>query len=113
MNRRRLFILGNSLLSNTLMTLLSQNQTLAVLGCAATPAEALAMLKGQEVDALIVLGTDTHTTSRFCSVLSDYPELPVIRIDISQDHMQLITTQNLKAEPEALVALLSTLPRRS
>jgi len=98
MNQHRIFILGKSLLSNSLVRLLDQSPKIAVVGSATTTEEALVVTAGKQFDALIVIGTDDQTTVRFCPILAKYPDLPVIRADISQNTIQIITSQNIEAD---------------
>ena len=113
MDHRRIFILGSSLLTAGLARLLGKTPEIEVVGNATTADEALPLMNGQLIDALVVMGTDDQTTVRFCPILAAYPDLPVIRADISQKTMQLITSQTIQADTESLLATLIALPRRS
>jgi len=113
MDHRRVFILGSSLLIAGLARLLGRSSEIEVVGSAMTAEEALPLMNGQPIDALIVMGIDDQTTVRFCSILAAFPDLPIIRADISQNAIQLITSQDIQADPESLLATLIALPRRS
>lgn len=113
MEERRIFLLGNSLLTSSIAGILEADPRFVVLGSAATPEEALPLMNGHCIDAIIVLGTDDQTTFRMCPVLAQYPGLPILRVDISKNQVQLITSQNLAAKPTEFMAALSTLPRRT
>lgn len=112
MDHRKIFILGNSLLTAGLARLLGKTPGIEVVGDAATAEEALPLVQGQLIDALVVMGTDDQTTVSFCPILAVYPDLPVIRADISQNAIQLITSQNIEADPDALLATIAALPKR-
>ena len=112
MDRRRIFILGSSLLTAGLTRLLGKVPDIEVVGSAATAEEALPLMDGHLVDALVVMGTDDQTTVRFCPILAAYPGLPVVRADISQNVLQLITSQNIEADPDSLLATIAALPKR-
>ena len=112
MDHRRIFILGSSLLTAGLARLLGKAPDIEVVGSAATADEALPLMNGQLIDALVVMGTDNQTTVRFCSILAAYPDLPVIRADVSQNDIQLITSRSIEAAPDALLATIAALPKR-
>ena len=112
MDRRRIFILGSSLLTAGIARLLGKAPEIEVIGNASSAEEALPLMNGQLIDALVVMGTDNQTTVRFCSILAAYPDLPVIRADVSQNAVQLITSQNIEADPDALLATIAALPKR-
>ena len=113
LNIRRVFILGSSLLTDIIMRILDEDQRIMVLGCATTVDEALMALRGHVIDAFIVMGINNQATMRVCPVLAQYPDVPILRADISQNQMQLVTSQNIQADPENLLAALATLPRRA
>jgi DNA-binding NarL/FixJ family response regulator len=112
MDHRRIFILGSSLLTSGLARLLGTTPGIEVVGNARTADEALPLMNDQLIDALVVMGTDDQTTVRFCPILAAYPDLPIIRADISQNAMQLITSRNIEADPDALLAAIAALPKR-
>ena len=113
MDKRRVFLLGNSLLTNGIARILQGDPRIAVLGSAATADEALTAMANLCIDAIIVMGTDDQTTLRMYPVLAQYPGVPVLLADISQNQVQLITSQNITAKPGDLLAVLADLPKRS
>lgn len=111
-SERSVFLLGNSLLTNGILRLLEESSLFRVLGCVETVEEALAEIGDQLIDALIVVGTGKETTMRVCPVIAQYPDVPILRADISQNHIQLVTSQNIEANPDNLLSVLAALPRR-
>ena len=109
----RVLIIGGSLLTNGVLRLLKEDQRFMVLGCVETVDEALQAMGNGAVDALVVMGTDNQTTMRVCPVIAQYPEIPILRADISQNHIQLVTSQNIEANPDNLLTVLAALPRRA
>ncbi len=112
MDHRRVFILGSSLLIAGLVRLLGRSPEIEVVGSATTAEEALPLMDGHLIDALVVMGTDDQTTVRFCPILAAFPDLPIVRADVSKNAMQLITSQAIQADIESLLATLTALPRR-
>lgn len=113
LNKRRVYIFGNSLLTAGILSVLEEDQQFIVLGCVATVEETQLALHNQVTDALIVIDTDDQTAMRLCPVLAQDPDLPILRADISQDYIRIETSQNIEADPENLLAALAALPRRA
>jgi len=83
------------------------------LGCSATVDEALPAMANLSIDAIIVMGTDDQSTLRMSPVLAQHPGVPILLADISQNQVQLITSQNIEAKPGELLTVLADLPKRS
>ena len=113
LNNRRVFILGSSLLTNGIVRMLEEDPRFMVLGCVTTVDEALAAMATCEVDAIVVMGTDHQSAIHAYPVLARYPDVPFLHADISQDHVQLVTSQKIKATPSELLAAIANLPRRN
>lgn len=113
LNERSVFILGNSLLTNGIMRMLQESPQFTVLGCAELVEEAFEIIGDHIPDAFIVMGIDDQTTIRICPVLARYPDVPILRADISQDHIRLVTSEKIEATPSELLAAITKLPGRS
>ena len=113
MSYHRVLIIGNSLLAEGMAQMLGDSPSVRVIGVAPTADEALVLLAEHEIDALIVMGTDDQTTVRYCQIMAQYPELPLIRADISQDKVQVFTSQSVDAKPGALIDAISLLPKHN
>jgi DNA-binding NarL/FixJ family response regulator len=101
------------LLTNGIVRMLEEDPRFMVLGCASSVDEALVIMNKQVADAIIVLGTDDQTTLRVCPVLAKYPDVPVLRVDISKDHVELVTSKRIEATPGELLEAVATLPSRT
>lgn len=112
MDFHRVLIIGNSLLTEGIAQMLGDSQAVQVIGVAATADEALVTIAEQDVDALIVMGTNDQTTVRYCQIMAQYPGLPLIRADISQNKVQVFTSQSVDAKPGALIEAICSLPQR-
>jgi DNA-binding NarL/FixJ family response regulator len=113
MKNHRVLILGNSLLAEGIAELLGDSQAVQVIGTAAKVDEVLALLAEYDVDALIVMGTDDQATARYGQIMAQYPDLPLIRADISQNKVRVFTSQSIDANPGALIEAISSLPKRN
>ncbi len=113
MDKRRVFLIGNSLLTNGIGRILEDDPRITVLGSAATVDEALPVMADLYIEAIIIMGTDDQTMMRICPVLAQHPGVPILLAEISQNQVQLITCQNIEAKPGELLAVLAALPSRS
>jgi DNA-binding NarL/FixJ family response regulator len=112
MDVRKVFLLGNSLLTEGMAHILEGDPQIEILGSASTVEEAQEALANQRVDAIIVMGTDDQTTIRVCPILAQHSDVPILRADISQNQIQLITSQNIEAKPSKLLELITNIPVR-
>jgi hypothetical protein len=116
MEQIRVVIVGNSLPAESFAHRLADGMaasSLKVMGTAATIEEAIPLLDSNEVDVLIVAGTDRVSTSRLGPVLAQYSDVPVIRIDVSHHKIQIITSREVDARAVDLVEAIKALPLRA
>jgi DNA-binding NarL/FixJ family response regulator len=112
MERRRVFIIGDSLFAETLAQMLGQAETVEVIGSAPTPEASLALLRTHRPDALILAGEGKLRTAAIGQLLLADPGLPLILADLSVDSVQVITSLRIGAHPPDLFAAIAALPRR-
>lgn len=108
----RILILGDSLSAEGIAGLLAESEKVTVTGKTGGPEEALALLEMEEVDVLVIVDTDDGMALRFSAVTAQYPEIPVVRVDIDMKKIQVLVSQSIRADIEELVAAVSALPRR-
>jgi DNA-binding NarL/FixJ family response regulator len=113
MERRRVFIVGDSLFAETLAQMLGKTETVEVIGAAATPETALPLLRLRRPDALILACEGKLRTNAIGQFLLADPGLPLILADLSTDGVQIITSLRIGAHPPDLFAAIAALPRRS
>jgi DNA-binding NarL/FixJ family response regulator len=112
MQRRRIFIVGDSLFAEGLTQMLANLRSVEVIGSAPTPDVALPSLVACLPDAVIVAGEDEMSTSAFGQLLAAYPDLPVICADLSRDTVQIVTSHRIGTRTSDLLAAIQSLPRR-
>ena len=112
MELRSVFVVGDSLFAETLIQLLGDSQTVAVIGTAPTPEDALPMLKSQTPDAVIVAVADETVVTTFSPILIANPNLPIIHTDLSTNQMQVITNHSIDARMSDLLAAIAASPKQ-
>ncbi len=112
MEKRRIFIVGDSLFAETLTQLLGQEQVVEIVGTASTLAGALSLLSNSHPDVVIVARVASQPDAAFARFLSACPQLPVICLDLSSNDLQVIVSQRLIAHSSNdLLAAIASLPR--
>jgi hypothetical protein len=113
MNKRRVFIVGNSLFAETLALILAKAEAIDVTGTSPTLNEALPLLQTSCPDALIVAETALHQeTKDITKFLRLQPDLPLILADLDAKTVQVITSQQVYARTSDVLAVIASLPSR-
>lgn len=108
----QVFIVGNSLFADSLSQMLVSSGAVVITGAASSPEEALPLLETTLPDVVIVADTgDTERLTCEC-LLAALPDLSVIRADLSQDYVQVITSQRVGARRSDLLAAIAALSKR-
>ena len=109
---RSVFIVGNSLFAEGISQTLANSNTVEVVGTTSTVEEVLPLLETERPDAVIVADTGKASWATFDSLLAGYPDLPIIRADLSNDYVQIITSKRVGTRPSDLLAAIASLPRQ-
>ena len=109
MGTQRLFIIGSSLFADSLAQILTNEGGVVVIGTAPTPEAAFPTFKSEYPNAVIVAGSSENSRDILGLLLTTYPDLPVIWADPNAEHMQVVTSQHVGANPKDLLAVLKTL----
>ena len=112
MDQHRILILGNSLMAEAMTQILRANHQMCVTERVSTIEAALAVLAGRAVDVLIIIGTIDETSIWYLSALARYPDLSVLRSDLSTPKIQVMTSHCIEARLDQLLAAIVALPRR-
>ena len=111
MDQHRILILGNSLVAEAVTQILHASHEMCVTERVSTIEAALAVLAGRAVDVLIIIGTTDETSIWCLSALAHYPDLSVLRSDLSTPKIQ-VTSHCIDARLDQLLAAIVALPRR-
>ncbi len=115
MQARRVFIVGNSLFAETLARTLSAGPTMGVqvVGSAPTAEAALPFLRSRPPEAVIITGAGLDMQAACGQLLAAFPDLPLIRADLGQNDVHVITCRRIGARSPDLIAAIAALPERS
>lgn len=113
MEARKVFLIGDSLFAETLTNTLAASVAVQLAGSAPTPEAALPLLKTCTPDAVIVAEVNEPSSSAFGQLLAVFPDLPIIRADLSASDVRVITSQRVGARSSDLLAAITALPKRS
>ncbi len=104
-------MVGDSLFAEILIQMLESSRTVTIIGTASTPKEALPLLDTECLDVVIVTGTG-EAERALTPFLTTHPDLPIIRADLSDNYVQLITSRRINARAADLLTVLAELQNR-
>jgi chemotaxis response regulator CheB len=110
---RRVLVVGDSLFAETLAQTLTQPGSVEMIGSAPTLEAARPLIQARRPDVVIVAEAGERSLTTFGQFLAAFPDLPLIRADLSADHVQVITSQPVSAHTSDLLAAIAALPKRS
>lgn len=114
MEKRRIFIVGDSLFAETLTQLLGQEEAVNIVGMTSTLTGALPLLAACHPDVVIIARESSQPDAAFAHFLSIYPQLPVICLDLSSNDLQIIVSQHQIAHSSSdILAVITALPKLS
>lgn len=109
----RVIIVGRSLFAEALAQMLVNDAaTIEIIGIIPTLEAAQPLIASEDPDAVIVTSADPTDTAIFGSLLSLYPDLPIISTHPNTDKIQVITSQRISARSSDLLAAITALPQR-
>jgi hypothetical protein len=112
-NMYRVFIVGDALYAETLGQMLASSGSAMIKGVSATFEEALTLMKTGVPDVVIVAKTSEVNQGALDLILEAHSDLTIIRTDLNQDFLQVITSQRVEARRSDLLAAIATLPKRT
>lgn len=83
-----------------------------IVGAASTLQAALPLLKANHLDAMIVVDTGPTCAVVFDPILIRCPDLPIVRLDLNSDQVQVITSRLVDARSSEVLAAIAALPKR-
>ena len=103
------FIIGDSLFTETLGQLLANTSDMKVVGTAPLLDLARTAVAKASPHVIIVAGTSDKTQDKFGPLLSIYPEIPLISVDLSRDYVQVITSRRVGTRRDDLLTAIRAL----
>ncbi len=108
---RTVLIVGDSLFAETLNQMLVGTGCVTVIGAAPSVQAALLILALHRPDAVIVAGD--ADSAAFAQLLDLQPDIALLRADLNDNRVQVITSQHIDASMADLLATIANLPRRA
>jgi hypothetical protein len=108
----RVFIVGDALYAETLGQMLTSSGSAVIRGVAPTLEEVISLIKTEVPDVVIVANTGDVNQGALDRILEAHSDLTIIRADLNQDYLQVITSQRFEARRSDLLAAIATLPKR-
>jgi DNA-binding NarL/FixJ family response regulator len=112
MDQSKVFIVGNSLYSAGIERILTNSATVEIIGRCSTLPAALPLLKTVNPDVIIVANLfEKETINAVGALVTLYSHIPILRMDLSTDKLQVITSRRLSASSSELVATIAALSK--
>ena len=108
----RIFLIGDSLFTESLGQMLAETKNLQIVGTAVSSTVAITAVAQTLPHIIIVANASEHTQTDLNSLLSLYPSLPIIHTDLNQDYVQIITSRRVRARRTDLLAAISELSKQ-
>lgn len=113
MDEYRAIIVGDSLFSETLNQMLVDTGKVVIIGTSSTLEEVMPTIENLNPDVVIAAYSSETSQEYLSPFLAKYPDLPIIRADLNQNYLQVITSQRVGARGSDLMAVIATLPKRT
>ena len=107
-----MLIVGSQLFANALSFLLSEEKGILVVDRVSTLEDCSRVLERKTVDTLIIAETLISADYSFCRLLTNFPEKTIIKANLENNQLEVITHQQLNASPKDLRMVLAGLPQR-
>jgi DNA-binding NarL/FixJ family response regulator len=104
-----IFLIGNSLFTETLAQLLAGEAWIQVAGTAVSPDQALACMTTAVPDLVIMAHAGNGPHESLDLLLEHYPDMPLICADLNRDYVQIITSRRVGASRHDLLAAIQDL----
>ena len=114
MEKRRIFIAGDTLFAEMLVSMLAENPGIEIVGVSPDLSNIQPLMNTCTPDALLYTRKAVESDSAFAQFLTHNPELPVLCADLSTNAIQIIYSRHLSIHSSnELLAALAELPKRS
>lgn len=109
----RIFLIGDSLFTESLAQMLAAVENIQVMGTAVSPQTALLPLQTAVPHLVIIAHAGSRPPQSADPILNDYPDIPIIYADLNRDYIQVITSRRVSARLDALLATIRALVSES
>ncbi|GJM43099.1 MAG: hypothetical protein DHS20C20_33810 [Ardenticatenaceae bacterium] len=94
------------------MQLLIEEENLAVVGTAVSPAQAITAVPQARPHIIIIANASEQLSTNLNPLLSLNPDIPIINANLNQDYVQIITSRRVSARRTDLLAAIQELSTR-
>ncbi len=108
----RVFIIGDSLFTETLAHLLANAAGVQLVGTAGSSEAAASLVNETRPQIIIVADLGRQVQDPFGSLLALFPDTPLISADLNRDYVQVITSRRVSARRDDLLTTIYDLARR-
>ena len=106
----RIFLIGDSLFTETLAQMLADAVQVQVVGTAVFPALDETAVAQSQPTIIIVAGTGQYQDITTI-LLNQFPDIPIIKADLNQDYVQIITSRRVNARRADLLVAIHELAK--
>lgn len=107
----RIFLIGDSLFTETLAQMLTNAEQVQVVGTAVFPAWDEMVVAQSQPHIIIVADAGQHQGITN-TLLNQFPNIPIIKADLNQDFVQIITSRRVNARRTDLLAAIDELSKQ-
>ena len=109
----RIFLIGDSLFTESLVQVLTEAENIAVVGTAVSAALVVTAVAQAHPHIIIIANASEQTSTNLNPLLSLYPDIPIINADLNQDYVQIITSRRVSARRTDLLAAILELSKQT
>lgn len=102
-------LIGDYLLTETLEQLLATTTDMKVVGTASSITLAKTAISEASPQVIIVASTSAQEKNRFDPLLSMFPDLPFISVDLTRDYVQVISSRRVDTRLDDLLTAIRTI----
>lgn len=108
----RIFLIGDSLFTDSLVQLLADVENIELTGTAVSPSTAITSIAKAIPHIIIVANASGQSQININPLFSIYPSIPIITANLNQDYVQIITSRRVGARRTDLLAAIQELSTR-
>lgn len=106
----RVFLIGDSLFTESLAQMLAEAEKVQVVGTAVFPQDDFTAVTQSHPQVIILADAGQHPNAA-TALLTQFPDIPIIQADLNRDYVQVITSRRVHARRTDLLAAIMELSR--
>ncbi len=104
----RVFLMGDSLFIESLAQMLAEAESVQVVGTAVFPLDDFTAVTNVYPQVIILADAGQHQNVA-TTLLTQFPDIPIIQADLNRDYVQIITSRRVNARRTDLLAAIREL----